>query len=147
MRAIIAIAATVLLTSCSGARQVSESRGSLAASLDRPYYGEASDAAKAANLDYRALMLRAVAKDPVALRTLVHLCTNPHFDGAGLEVHLQHLRDLLTLWGDRDFASAIARFTPREREVLQSHWTFSSRASLTAHFPFTARLVYATSQI
>ena len=147
MRVFIVVAA--LLSSCAAPRVAddNQSREALADSLDRPYYSEASDAAKAAGVDYRALMLSAVKKNPAALRKLVHLCTNPHFDGAGLEVHLQFLRQLLTLWGDRDFAAAIHRFSSKERKILQGHWTFSDRRMLTKDFPLTARLIYGTDEI
>lgn len=149
MRVSVAVVAVALLSSCATPQHVSESRNrqSVANSLDQPYYGEASDAAKAAHVDYRALMLRALRKDHAALRTLVHLSTNSHFDGAALEVHLTYLRELLTFWGDWDFASAVGHFSPEERRVLQRYYTFSDRASLMAEFPITSHLLYATDRI
>lgn len=145
----LAVVVVALLSSCATPPRVSENRNpqSVADSLDRPYYGEASDAAKAAHINYRALMLRALRKDHAALRTLVHLSTNSHFDGAALEVHLTCLRDLLTVWGDRDFASAVGRFTREERRVWKSYYTFSDRASLLAEFPITSHLLYAPDRI
>jgi hypothetical protein len=138
MRVFVAIVAVTQFMSCWAAGDAR--RSALAASLDRPYYGEASDAAKAVGIDYRALMHRAVAKDPVALRKLVQLCADPHFDGAGLEVHCQYLRDLLTLWGDEPFARALSSATSKERHVLQ--WAFSGDKSFSRSHPATGRLVY-----
>jgi hypothetical protein len=108
MRVLLALVVLLLVTGC--VSQPRRSAETLIASLDQPYYGEASDAGKDAGVNYRILMQRAVKRDPVALRRLIHLCTDRHFDGAALEVHAQYLRDLLELWGDAPFAGGTPRF-------------------------------------
>ena len=144
MRALLALVTLALVTAC--ANQPQPSPEALATSLDRPYYGEASDAAKAARIDYRVLMQRAIKKDLVALRRLIHLCTNRHFDGAAAEVHAQCLRDLLTLWGDVPFAAVLHDLSAAERQELR--WVFSDAfyRRFPNSYPTTARVVYATRE-
>jgi hypothetical protein len=142
MRPLLVILIFALVTSCASTTRLSQQRDALAVSLDQPYYGEASDAAQAAGVDYRALMQRAARNDPIALRRLVRLCADRHFDGAAAFVHCQYIRKLLELWGDAAFSHVISDLSAEERRSLQ--WAFSDAwyHDFARSFPATSHVVY-----
>lgn len=144
MRTLLSLIAFLLVAACTN--QPQRSGEALAAYLDQPYYAEASDAARAAGIDYRVLMQRAIKKDPVALRRLIRLCANRHFDGAAAEVHAQYLRDLLTLWGDVPFAAVIHDLSAAERQALRRVFSDAFYRRFPNSYPATARIVYATRE-
>jgi hypothetical protein len=105
--------------------------------------GEAVEAGAAAGLDYGALLSRA-AHDTHALRRFVRLCTDRHFDGAALEIHLHHVRELLVWWGDRRFSTTLVAITGEERRILRD--TLRRQELLDRGFSSTARLLYPTNK-
>jgi hypothetical protein len=62
-----------------------------------------------------------------------------------MEIHRSDLRDLLVLWGDRDFSATVDPLPAAERQELKS--TFSEKQLRRAHFSSTARLIYGANQI
>lgn len=138
----------LLLTSCAVARESVSPVSFIPASVSVARFqdadsGEAAEAGTAGRVEYGALFRRAV-HDPRSLRRFVQLATDRHFDGAALETHLYHVRELLVWWGDRPFSVALARITAEERRILRP--ALRRQELLQRGFASTARLLYPPNE-
>ena len=82
---------------------------------------EPEDRGQACSKDYPAVLRRAAAKDAAALGRLFQISATSRWDAAGAEFHFSHMRRMLLLWGDQDFAQVLIRQPKNIRQrVLHS---------------------------
>jgi hypothetical protein len=88
---------------------------------DPAFTTEPEDRSQASARDYPAVLHKAATKSEPALERLFQISASSSWDAAGAEFHFSHMRRMLLLWGDHDFAVVLAR-QPKtvRREILQA---------------------------
>jgi hypothetical protein len=128
------VRAASILVLCSVAA-VSPVRGQDSIPDPRTYWLDpAQEQAARVQVDYRALVNAATARDSAALARLFAV---PGLDGAGAETHADVLWALLRRWGDRSFARVLRRLPAPARARVLCDIDFAAEADWSRRFPKT----------
>jgi hypothetical protein len=104
--------------------------------------GDAPLTAKLTKFDYKRHLRDAALEKDDGLRQLFRFTISESFVGAGATDHCHILRDLLRLWGDREFARTLAAESPRVRSAVISaiDYTWPYPGWKPAQYPATYHL-------
>jgi len=96
--------------------------------------------AKAAGVDYRAVLNAAISKNRKALQTLFGLTSSGVFKGQGADSHASMLWTLLAQWGDRSYSEVLASEPPITRQSVITFLDFAAAFDYSKTYPLTHRL-------
>jgi len=136
-----------LLTTCAGtALSLFGCASEHSSSTQRLLSYDSSDAVRQAQLligfDYSRHLQSAARKESAGLHALFRFTDSDAFVGAGAEDHCTVLMELLRVWGDRRFASELARETRKIREAVIHALDYRARDWHASRFPATYALAY-----
>jgi hypothetical protein len=91
--------------------------------------------------DYLMVVHRAAKKDGRALKRLFYIDAKTSWDAAGGEVQNSVMRQMLLIWGDYDFAEALARQPIEIRKAVSSNFRIQPQdKNFAILFPLTAAI-------
>ena len=104
--------------------------------------GDAPGTAKLTKFPYARHLRSAVQMQDDGLGHLFRFTDSESFIGSGAESHCIALRDLLRLWGDREFARVLAAESPKVRSAVIAalDYTWPHPGWQPKEFPATYRL-------
>ena len=91
--------------------------------------------------DYPEIVRRAAKKDTRALARLFYIDSKTQWDAAGGELQNSVMRQMLLIWGDYDFAAALARQSIEIQKAVSGNFRLRSQDKRFAIlFPLTAAI-------
>jgi hypothetical protein len=91
--------------------------------------------------DYLMVVHRAAKKDSGALKRLFYIDAKTSWDAAGGEMQNSVMRQMLLIWGDYDFAEALARQPAEIRKAVSSNFRLQPQdKNFAILFPRTAAI-------
>jgi hypothetical protein len=111
------------------------------------YLNDTERQAKAAGVDYRPTLEKALGKDAQALHTLFLLTSSGTLSGRGSDSHASMLWTLMVQWGDRKFSDELGRETPQTREEVLLFLDYAAACDYAKTYPRTHGLAPHSSRI
>lgn len=111
------------------------------------YLNDTQHQAKAAGVDYRPTLEKALNQDAQALHTLFVLTSSGTLSGQGSDSHAAMLWTLMTQWGDRKFSEALAPETPETRRQVLLFLDYAAPSTYSKSYPLTYGMATHLSRI